>query len=749
LREELRQLADLWLLVRAPRPSQQGNKPSRDRDNTLSAEAAALVQQRIGDVASELVDMLHLVFPPAPPGQPAAALDLLANASAVDLEAAAVGQWAAVGKPAAGGLAAAGPSDAASDSAREAKQGSDDQERLQHHLQANGMVTATVLPYHLFTNALLGAGRSLPAQLLIADLPYTGEGSLQGVEDAEALRTEADKVVSENGVALIFCTAQQGRYLYDVFPKTRLPHASHVGQQTGPTCTHLTVPSLWKMDDNPLIFFRDQQFNAANLRPGVRQNNFECVFIATRRPLNPKCSSTDKYRKTNVAWTTDPSSQFYKQSVEAVELAKLMPYKKGKKGKLAKIRQHRRPGVGAAMFEHARPSIDYTRHRFENPRGCSTTEEHARSSVRSYVPSSKWERLRREDGTPFRPNAEKPVKMLRYLISTYSNPGDQVIDLFAGTGTSGLAALSLNRRWAGCDVDQDCFTAGIARMYSALSASSRGLEGQLDLSMIGQKSQERAADLQLSLILASVEPDSVLGRNDGRIDTFPASWRLGKFPESQAAACAKLGLELKTSPALLKWRLSEFGDANDTRNNGLFAQRDFKKDDVVCGFFGTLVLTTPKEQQPDDMVMRNKVFVKLGIGIRAHQFCPGQAINDYKNLGEQNVDYVEALFPETVPSCQWVEVVARCPIQKGQEIFADYGALYTSVCEEDLSVSEAEEGDEDEDEGSSAEEEEPLQPKKRSTRKRKNPPAADDEEEEEDEDAQRLPKSRGKKAKVT
>lgn len=585
----------------------------------------------------------------------------------------------------------------------------------------------------------------MPAQLLIADLPYTGEGSLQGVEDAEALRTEADKVVSENGVALIFCTSTQGRYIYDVFPKVRLPHASHVGQQPGKTCTHLTVPSLWKVDDNPLIFHRNQQFNAANKRLGVRQNNFECVFIATRRPLNPKCSSTDKYRKTDVAWTTDPSSQFYQQSVEAVELAKLMPYKKGKKGKVSKHRQIRRPGVGVAMFGHAHPSIDYTRHRFENQRGCSNTE-HPRSSVRSYVPPSKFERLLREDGTPYRPNAEKPVNMMRYLISTYSKPGDQVIDLFAGTGTSGLAALSLNRRWAGCDVDQDCFTAGIARMYSALSASSRDLEGQLDLSMIGQKSQERAADLRLSLILASVAPDSVLGGNDGRIDTFPAPWRLGEFPESQAAACTKLDLELKTSPALLAWRKSEFGNETDTRNNGLFALRDFAKDDVVCGFFGTLVLADPAGQL-DDMMMRHKEFLKLGIGIRAHQFCPGQAINDYKNLGKQNVDYVEALFPELVPSCQWVEVVANCPIQKGQEILADYGALYTSVCEDDLAGSDSEEGDEGDEEESSAEDDEPLQPRKRSARKRKNPPD-DDEEEEEDEEEQRVPMSRGKRAKV-
>lgn len=46
---------------------------------------------------------------------------------------------------------------------------------------------------------------------------------------------------------------------------------------------------------------------------------------------------------------------------------------------------------------------------------------------------------------------EKPLPLLKRLISTHSNPGDLVVDFFAGTGTTGVAAIELGRRFMGCE----------------------------------------------------------------------------------------------------------------------------------------------------------------------------------------------------------------------------------------------------------------------------------------------------------
>ena len=40
---------------------------------------------------------------------------------------------------------------------------------------------------------------------------------------------------------------------------------------------------------------------------------------------------------------------------------------------------------------------------------------------------------------------QKPVQLMKWLITLVTNPGDIIIDCFAGTGTTGIAAVELNR----------------------------------------------------------------------------------------------------------------------------------------------------------------------------------------------------------------------------------------------------------------------------------------------------------------
>jgi len=51
---------------------------------------------------------------------------------------------------------------------------------------------------------------------------------------------------------------------------------------------------------------------------------------------------------------------------------------------------------------------------------------------------------------------QKPVKLMDRLIKTHSNPGDLVVDLFSGWGTTGVAALQANRKFLGCEkIEED------------------------------------------------------------------------------------------------------------------------------------------------------------------------------------------------------------------------------------------------------------------------------------------------------
>ena len=52
---------------------------------------------------------------------------------------------------------------------------------------------------------------------------------------------------------------------------------------------------------------------------------------------------------------------------------------------------------------------------------------------------------------------QKPVPLMEYLIKTYSNEGDVVLDPCMGSGTTGVAALTLNRQFIGIERDDTYF----------------------------------------------------------------------------------------------------------------------------------------------------------------------------------------------------------------------------------------------------------------------------------------------------
>lgn len=49
---------------------------------------------------------------------------------------------------------------------------------------------------------------------------------------------------------------------------------------------------------------------------------------------------------------------------------------------------------------------------------------------------------------------QKPVELLRYLIRTYSNEGDIILDFTCGSGSTGVACLLENRRFIGIEKDE-------------------------------------------------------------------------------------------------------------------------------------------------------------------------------------------------------------------------------------------------------------------------------------------------------
>jgi site-specific DNA-methyltransferase (adenine-specific) len=71
---------------------------------------------------------------------------------------------------------------------------------------------------------------------------------------------------------------------------------------------------------------------------------------------------------------------------------------------------------------------------------------------------------------------EKPVAASEVLIHQSSETGERVIDPFVGSGSSGEAALRLNRRFSGCDVQPGAIVDAEKRLLKVRLALAEGVQ---------------------------------------------------------------------------------------------------------------------------------------------------------------------------------------------------------------------------------------------------------------------------------
>lgn len=72
-----------------------------------------------------------------------------------------------------------------------------------------------------------------------------------------------------------------------------------------------------------------------------------------------------------------------------------------------------------------------------------------------------------QDKGRFHPT-QKPLAFMEELIKKHSNEGDIVLDCFAGSCTTGVAALKTNRSFLGCEIDKEYYNKSLERLKTIL-----------------------------------------------------------------------------------------------------------------------------------------------------------------------------------------------------------------------------------------------------------------------------------------
>ena len=81
---------------------------------------------------------------------------------------------------------------------------------------------------------------------------------------------------------------------------------------------------------------------------------------------------------------------------------------------------------------------------------------HVKSEGKRYPTDVVYFKTAESEGKVYH-STQKPVKLMEYLIKTYTNEGDLVLDFTMGSGSTGVACMNTNRRFIGIELDEKYF----------------------------------------------------------------------------------------------------------------------------------------------------------------------------------------------------------------------------------------------------------------------------------------------------
>ena len=164
-----------------------------------------------------------------------------------------------------------------------------------------------------------------------------------------------------------------------------------------------------------------------------------------------------EYFKHEWVWIKNRGSNFANTVREPMkEHEQVVVFSKGKWNYNRQMQERTGGGLARAKYgvEHNAQKRDAYR-KFEG------RKKHEISKLR--VPST-WQKFNVEVGLH---PTQKPVALFEYLIKTYTNENETVLDNCMGSGTTAIACMNLNRNFVGMEIEDKYFETAVQR-WSAL-----------------------------------------------------------------------------------------------------------------------------------------------------------------------------------------------------------------------------------------------------------------------------------------
>ena len=135
------------------------------------------------------------------------------------------------------------------------------------------------------------------------------------------------------------------------------------------------------------------------------------------------------------------------------------------------------PNLSCRYFTHAAETIiwaakdDRAKHHFDYARMKALNAGKQMKSVWTIPAPARGEKAFGKHPT------QKPLALLNRILLASTREGDLVFDPFAGSGTTGVSAAQLSRRFLGCELEPEFVDLAVQRLQAAVSATGRTCGG--------------------------------------------------------------------------------------------------------------------------------------------------------------------------------------------------------------------------------------------------------------------------------
>jgi len=199
----------------------------------------------------------------------------------------------------------------------------------------------------------------------------------------------------------------------------------------------------------------------------VIKDNAAVVFTSSQPFTSVLVQSNVRMFKHEWIWIKNRGSNFANTVREPMkEHESVIVFSNGKWVYNRQMQERTGGGLDRAKYlvEHNDQDRD-TYHKFEG------RDAHKISDLR--VPSS-WQKFNIASGKEKTKHpTQKPLALMEYLIKTYTNEGETVLDFTMGSGTTGVACKNLGRKFIGIELDKGYFD--IARERINAPSPYRGI----------------------------------------------------------------------------------------------------------------------------------------------------------------------------------------------------------------------------------------------------------------------------------